>query len=147
MKLSENFTLEEMLQSQTAVRLVVKEQFEPSHAVIENLKKLCVNVLEPLRILLKMPINITSGYRCKRLNKLIGGANTSQHIQGKAVDFKVHGYDIEMLFDLISSSGIKFDQVIQEFDSWIHISFSDGENRNEKLMAIKKGGKTQYIKI
>lgn len=147
MQLSENFTLLEMLQSQTAIRLVVSEQFQPSDAVIENLKKLCVNVLEPLRDIVKSPLNITSGYRCKRLNKLIGGANTSQHTQGKAADLKVHGFGIETLFEIIINSNIKYDQVIQEFDSWIHISFNDGENRMEKLRAIKKGGKTQYIKI
>lgn len=147
MNLSENFTLLEMLQSQTAIRLVVSEQFQPSEAVIENLKKLCINVLEPLRDIVKSPLNITSGYRCKRLNKLIGGANTSQHTQGKAADLKVHGYSVENLFDLICESNIEYDQVIQEFDSWIHISFNDGENRMEKLRAIKKGGKTQYIKI
>ena len=141
MQLSENFTLQEMIDSQTAIRKNITEQFEPSDAVIQNLKKLCVNVLEPLRDILKAPIIVNSGYRCKRLNKAIGGATNSQHVEGKAVDIKVVGKSVDEVFEAIGNSGIIFDQVISEFatknSGWVHVSFNSKGNRYEKLIASK----------
>jgi zinc D-Ala-D-Ala carboxypeptidase len=72
MNLSKNFTLNELLRSDTANRLKIVEQYTPSQAVVENLRKLCINILQPLRNHLGVPIRITSGFRCKRTNKAVG---------------------------------------------------------------------------
>jgi hypothetical protein len=147
MNISQNFTLEELLRSETASRKNVSEQWTPSDAVKDNLKKLCDNVLEPLRSFVGKPLIITSGYRCKRVNKLVGGSPTSQHTEGKAADFHVSGMTVESLFKFIINLDLEFDQIIQEFDAWVHISFNAGKNRNEILRATKKGGKTVYNKV
>lgn len=147
MNISQNFTLEELLRSETASRKNVSEQWTPSDAVKDNLKKLCDNVLEPLRSFVGKPLIITSGYRCKRVNKLVGCSPTSQHTEGKAADFHVSGMTVESLFKFIINLDLEFDQIIQEFDAWVHISFNAGKNRNEILRATKKGGKTVYNKV
>ena len=142
--LSQHFTLEEMIRSQTATRLDISEQFAPPESIRENLKSLCENVLEPLRTKLGAPIHISSGFRCERLNQMIGGAKSSQHITGQAADIESN-ISAEELYKFIKDSGIKFDQCIQEFSSWVHISFSEYEQRGECLRAIKVDGKTRYI--
>lgn len=149
MNLSKNFTLSELLQSQTATRKNIEEQFQPSQTVVENLKKLCEHILQPLRDHIGKSIRVTSGYRCKRLNKAIGGSLTSQHSEGKAVDIEVDGFTNEELFNFIVNLKLPFDQLINEFapDGWIHISYDDKRNRREKLIATKKGGKTIYQRI
>ena len=80
------------------------------------------------------------------MNREIGGVSNSQHVEGKAVDFKVHGLSVEETFLRIKNSRIDYDQLIQEFDKWIHISYNSGKNRKQCLRAIKnKSGKTQYL--
>lgn len=145
MRLSANFTLDEMLVSQTATRLNITEQFNPSDVVVQNLKKLVTNILQPLREKSGLPIIVTSGYRCKRVNKKIGGAINSQHTEGKAADIKVLNMHPETLYQLIQDIGLPYDQLIQEFDQWVHVSFDDKITRRQCLRAIKKHGKTQYI--
>lgn len=149
MNLSKNFTLQELIKSQTATRKNIEEQFTPSQTVVENLKKLCEHILQPLRDHIGKPIRVTSGYRCKRLNKAIGGSVTSQHCEGKAVDIEVDGFTNEELFNFVINLNLPFDQTINEFapDGWIHISYDDKKNRREKLLATKKGGKVIYQKI
>ena len=68
MNLTKNFTLDEMLRSETASRMGLKEQFNPPVEIINNLKALCINILQPLRDRVG-PIRVTSGYRSPRLNK------------------------------------------------------------------------------
>jgi len=143
MKLSQHFSLDEFAFSQTAVRLEIDNT--PSEAVIKNLKYLCENCLEPLREIIDRPLKITSGYRCQQLNGLIGGSKNSQHITGHAADIKVKGINTELLFQTIIESKIIFDQVINEFSSWVHISFDINFNRMNILRAIKKNGKTVYL--
>jgi uncharacterized protein YcbK (DUF882 family) len=135
MNLTENFTLKEMLRSDTANRLKIVEQYTPSQAVIENLRKLAVNILQPLRNHLKKPIRVTSGFRCRRLNSMIGGARKSQHIEGKAADIEVDGMTNQELMKIIIDLKLPFDQLINEFepDGWIHISFDDKRNRKQIL--------------
>lgn len=165
MQLSRNFSLEEMLESQSAVRWGFEEQFSPPENVINNLKSLCVNVLQPIRDLLKDSITVTSGYRCPRLNAKLGGAYTiingkavqsSQHCFGLAADIvylkkgtKYNGSLISIIKDLSADPDFKFDQCILEFGSdlnpdWIHISYVEGKNRMQVLRAFKSGKKTFY---
>lgn len=135
MKISENFTLDELLRSDTANRLKVVEQYTPSQAVIENLRKLSVNILQPIRNALGKSIRVTSGYRCKRLNGLIGGARNSQHTEGKAADIEVDGMTNQELMKFIIDLDLPFDQIINEYEpnGWIHISFDEKRNRKQIL--------------
>lgn len=135
MQLSENFTLNELLRSDTANRLKVVEQYTPSQAVIENLRKLSVNILQPIRNALGKSIRVTSGFRCKRLNGLIGGARNSQHTEGKAADIEVDGMTNEELMKFIINLNLPFDQLISEYEpnGWIHISFDEKRNRKQIL--------------
>jgi len=91
MKLSKNFTLGEFLRSSTAERYedIAIEQNNPSQEVIDNLKYLCTSTLQPLRETLGAPMKITSGYRCKSLNDLVGSTDRSQHLKGQAADVQL----------------------------------------------------------
>lgn len=146
MELSTNFTLAEMTRSETAARKGIDNT--PSLAVIENLSLLCNNLLEPIRSLVRETygedkvVVVTSGYRSPKLNKAIGGAPNSQHIQGQAADIHVPGLTIEELFKFIVAN-FDFDQCIQEFNSWVHVSTV---NRKQALRAVKVEGSTKYNK-
>ncbi len=140
MNLSPHFTLEEFINSDFAIRQGIDNT--PSEEVKENLQALCENVLEPLRDIIGS-FQITSGYRCLKLNNGIGGAKTSQHIEGKASDNKSTRHTTEELFQICKAQ-LKYDQVIQEFDSWVHISWNGSKNRQQALRATKVKGKTIY---
>lgn len=129
---SEHFTLEELCRSQVAVCLGIDN--EPKREdIIANLKRLAFHTLEAVRLLNdNKPITITSGYRCKELNRAVGGVATSQHQNGCAADFVVgSAAENRRLFDKIKSSGsVPFDQLILEPKAgWIHISYVEGGNR------------------
>lgn len=147
MELSTHFTLEEFTRSNTATRRGIDNT--PTVQVINRLKTLATFCLEPLRSLLQEKygpdtvIEITSGYRSKELNAAVGGSPTSQHMEGEAADIQVPGLSTEELFQFILDSGLSFDQCIQEFNSWVHISYC---NRNEALRATKVNGSTKYAK-
>ena len=107
---------------------------------------LAINCFEPIREHLGKPIRVNSGYRSPAVNKRIGGALTSQHSLGEAIDLDLHDRD---LFEWIIDN-VVFDQLIAEFPSagkasWFHISFREGRNRKQVLVAIKKAGKTTYL--
>lgn len=145
-ELSPHFTLEELLDSQTATRFGFDEQFSPDKQIQLNLKDLCENVLEPIRARVNAPLNISSGYRCERVNSAIGGATTSQHCKGQAADITVKGKTVEEVYLSIKTSDLVFDQLIQEFGHWTHISYTGvGTNRRQCLRAIKVDGETKYI--
>jgi zinc D-Ala-D-Ala carboxypeptidase len=130
--LTAHFTLEEMTVSQTAARSEIDNT--PSKREIEALRLLCVNVLEPLRISLGVPVIVSSGYRSPRLNRLVGGSANSQHMKGEAADIHVNSLSIQALFEAIRDSNLPYDQLIQEFDSWVHVSFSN-RNRRQAIYA------------
>lgn len=131
MNLSPNFTLDEMTFSQTAERKGIKNIPPPN--VVKSLINTC-NQLEKVRELLRAPIIISSGYRSPLLNKEVGGSATSQHVLGEAVDFVAPkaGTPREIV-DMIRKSNIVFDQLILEFDRWVHISFKETKNRKQVL--------------
>lgn len=161
MKLTKNFSLSELTRSVKATKLGIKEQFIPSEEVIDNLTNLCQNVLQPIRDELKAPLTITSGYRCSKLNKEIGGSKTSQHVKGEAADVVSldengainNSFLLDLILSLWFTKKIEFDQLIIEFPDedgnpeWLHISYSMKGNRNEILKAEKIGGKTVYTKL
>lgn len=143
--LSSNFSLREMLVSQTAVRKGFTEQFEPSEEVIANLEALCKNILQPLRDALGHPIHVNSGYRCLRVNKDIGGAPKSQHLTGHAADIEDFKNGNEQLLRKIVELQLPFDQIINEFSyQWVHVSFDPQKHRRQVLEAVKEDGRTVY---
>jgi hypothetical protein len=147
MKLSEHLDLSEVTRSNEAKRKGISNMPTPEH--IENFKKLAENIFEPIRKHFGVPILISSGYRSKELNKAIGGATTSQHLLGQAIDIDMDGSSSgvtnKMVFDYIKAN-LNFDQLINEFDySWVHVSYNPtGKQRKQILDAIKVGGKTSY---
>jgi hypothetical protein len=147
MKLSNSFNLIEFTSSETASRRGIDNT--PSIAVIENLRLLCENVLQPLRDKYGKSINITSGYRSPKLNKAIGGSSTSSHCFGQAADIQVDKKDYLRVWELLKE--LPTDQIIWEFGNdsapnWIHLSFVQGKNRGQKLKAVKNVlGQTKYL--
>lgn len=139
MNLSPHFTLEEMTLSQTAVRRGIDNT--PPADVVERLRKLCVEILEPARAALG-PLKISSGYRSKKLNVAVGGSTTSAHCLGYAADVLPLRVT-KMEFARWVKQNCKFDQLILEFGTeqepaWIHIS-CDPRNRGQVLRATSKG--------
>lgn len=144
--LTRNFSLHEMLASQTAARMGFTEQYEPSKEVIENLETLCKKILQPLRDATKTPIIVSSGYRCLRVNTVIGGAAKSQHLTGEAADIQDFKNGNEFLLRKIVELKLPFDQLINEFDfHWVHVSYDPKRNRRQVLEAYKdKNFRTRY---
>ena len=154
MYLSPNFTLWELTRSRTAERLGIDNR--PSPMVITNLTLLCTNVLQPIRDYYNLPVTVNSGFRCKKLNRRIGGSTRSQHVKGQAADIEIKGVDNYDLA-LYIRDNLDFDQLIFEFyqpgdpnSGWIHVSYSSPEsNRHQPLTSVKvKVGsrmKTRYL--
>lgn len=146
-QLSKNFELSEFTYSPTALSRDINNK--PSPEVVGDLMRLCDHVLQPLRDELKTPIYITSGYRSPKLNQAVGGVENSAHVQGLAADIQVKGTSVEELFNTIASSELPYDQVIQEFDRWVHVAIAEyGKTpRRQALRATKKNGKTIYTDV
>ena len=129
------FTLEELIKSSTARRKDIPNL--PNGEQKENLIALVDNVLDPLRKLWGKPIIVTSGFRCAKLNRAVGGVAKSQHTKGQAADIRtVENTTMEnkRLFDVAMRSGLPFDQLIDEYGyNWIHISFNAKGNRKQVL--------------
>lgn len=144
MNLSRSFTLGEMIVSQTASRRGIDNT--PSPLVMEQLRKLCVHVLQPVRDHYGRPVVVTSGYRSPALNKRIGGADSSQHVLGEAADFTVPGISNLAVCQWMEKK-LVYDQLIYEFgeSGWIHVSYRAGRLRNMELRAVKVGGRTRYL--
>jgi len=128
MKLSKNFTLDEMTFSPTAVRLGINNTPTPDQ--IHKLEALCKHVLQPVRDHFGKPVAINSGFRSRELNKAIGGAKDSQHMRGEAADIRVIGGGNDVVWQYIVDK-LNFDQVILEHvpesnphRGWVHVSFN-----------------------
>lgn len=143
MKLSKNFTLEEFLRSQTATRHGINMQ--PTEEQLENLQRLVTTGLQPLRDHVGASVNVSSGLRPLELNRLIGGSETSEHVNGNACDFTITGWQPFETSQLIVELELPFDQVIQEFNAWVHWGMAD-ILRSEQLTAYKDARhKTRYV--
>jgi zinc D-Ala-D-Ala carboxypeptidase len=148
MKLSANFSLNELTKSDSAIRNGIDNT--PTLRVIDNLQALVDNVLQPLRDKFG-PIGITSGYRSPEVNKSIGGSATSDHCHGFAADFEVLGMDNRELAIYIRDN-LKFKQLILEFytpgvpdSGWVHCSFDADNLKGDVKTAKKVSGKTVYV--
>ncbi len=143
MRLSSHFTLRELVQSQVATRRGIDNT--PDAGVIENLKRVCEGVLEPVRAHFGFPYSPTSGYRSPALNRAIGGAPKSQHIRGEAVDLNLPGVANTVLARWIRDN-IPFDQLILEFPDpddpaagWVHCSLVASGYRRDVLTCTRNG--------
>lgn len=152
MQISKHLSLAEVSRSETAKRKGINNT--PSGEHLENFKKLAENIFEPIREHFAVPIHISSGYRSKELNASIGGASSSQHCSGEAIDIDMDGSSSGVsnadVFKYIKDN-LTFDQLIWEFGSdsnpdWVHVSYeSTGKQRKQILKAVKSGGKTSYV--
>ena len=138
MKLSKNFSLEEMCRSNTAsVRGLPNV---PNAEQVKNLQQLCENVLQPLRDHLGKPVVINSGFRSQAVNMAVGGAKNSQHTKGEAADIKCKDYPYAKEIYTWIMDNLKFDQVILERKGkavWVHVSFrTNGKNRQQALTML-----------
>ena len=123
------FSISELIHSDTAVLHNINNM--PDINSLDNMLNLIFYVLNPIRERIKKPMIITSGYRNKEVNRLVGGKDTSQHLKGQAVDFVIQGMKPSEIIYLIRNMCIEYDQLINEYDKWVHISFNKGNNRQE----------------
>jgi hypothetical protein len=139
MNLSKHFTLDEMTTtSRTAAN-------DPNEQQIIALTALCANVLEPIRNHFGKPVTILSGFRSEEVNRLVGGAKTSQHLRGEAADITMKGVANVDVYNFIKTN-LDFDQVIAEKlkenngqCGWIHVSYRLKRNRKEALSFLGAG--------
>ncbi len=151
MKLSPHFTLEEFTRTSRKIANV------PPPEVVERLRWLCTFILEPIRERFKLPMHITSGYRCVNLNGAVGGANNSFHKADEdraACDFQIRGVKLERVFHWLRlQSGLLFDTVIlergreerHELDDCIHVQINSAPRRRALVGATH--GKGSYTSL
>ena len=126
-----NFKISELIYSETAIKNNINNM--PDINSLDNMLELIVNCLQPTRELLNAPMVITSGFRNPIVNRLVGGVDSSQHAKGQAVDFTVKGMTPSQIISILKTSKIEFDQLINEYDKWVHISYNKGKNRKQVL--------------
>ena len=146
-KLSQNFTIQEYIKSQTALRQGIDNT--PTEEHMGNATALFRNVVQKVRDQFGVTV-INSGYRGEALNKAVGGSSKSQHCKGEAVDIECPGtsnYDVAKWIE----DNLDFDQLILEFitlgipdSGWVHVSYKSEGNRKQSLTAMKENGKTVY---
>ena len=148
MKLTENFSLNELTKSQTAERKGIDNTPSAEHQ--ENLKRLCETILQRIRDHFGQVVSVSSGYRSPELCVAIGSSTKSQHARGEAADFEIFGVSNKELADYINEN-LTYDQLILEYwkesdpnSGWVHCSFTLNGNRKQYLRAYKENGATKY---
>lgn len=144
-RLSDHFTLSELTFSELALRQGFDNS--PPEAVVTNLDRLARELLEPVRLLLGVPLHINSGYRSPDVNAAIGGAVNSAHMEGRAADFVPIGVPLEAAFhDLRIAAELPYDQLLFECRAWLHIAIAPEhlEPRREALTATGGPGAWHY---
>jgi len=153
MKLSRNLSLKEATKSNTATRLGIEN--EPEQWEIDNLRAVAENIFQPVRDHFGVPIGVSSGYRCKELNKAIGGSKYSQHMIGEALDIDADIYGKVTnaeIFNYIKDN-LEWDQMIWEFGddeepNWVHVSYKEtGQNRKQLRRAYRDSKGVYYKNI
>jgi zinc D-Ala-D-Ala carboxypeptidase len=137
-RLSPHFMLSEFVRSQTADRQGIDNT--PTPEIIERLRNNASN-LEATRDLLQAPMHISSGYRCRALNRAIGSKDTSAHVDGRATDFEAPQFGTPLeVCRAIEASDIQFDQLIWEH-TWTHIGWArEGETPRRQVLTLMPGG-------
>ena len=131
-KISEHFTLFDICNSQNAINHNINNT--PDQEVINNATIVINKILEPTRMHFNQPLKVNCIFRCPALNKIDGGVPTSQHLEGKAVDFTLLNVTLQEIVDYIRHN-LDFDQLILE-STWVHCSYNQGKNRKEVLKNI-----------
>lgn len=149
MKLTANFSLNELTQSETALRKGLDNT--PNEEVIANLKLLAEKVLQPVREHYGKGVKVNSGYRSPDVNASVGGSKTSDHCKGQAADIEIPGIANADLAQYIKDN-LQFTQLILEFytqgipdSGWVHVSYDPANLKCQTLTAVKKDGKTVYL--
>lgn len=149
MKLTANFSLEELTKSETALRFDLDN--EPNDEQLANLVALCECVLQPVRDHFGKGVKVNSGLRTPEVNAKVGGSKTSDHCKGMAADIEIPGVANAELAKWITDN-LEFRQVILEFytpgipdSGWVHVSYNPGDNKKQVLTATKQSGKTVYL--
>ena len=146
--ISKHISYTEATHSDTAKRHGISNT--PNATELASMKRIAERVFEPLRAKIGEPIRINSFFRTQRVNTLIGGSATSQHMKGEAMDISRIGtrYTNADLFWNIRDR-LEFDQLIWEMGNdtepdWIHVSLKASGNRRQVLQAYKASGVTKY---
>ena len=149
MKLTANFSLQEMTKSETALRFGLDN--EPNDEQLANLVALCENVLQPVRDHFGKGVKVNSGLRTPEVNAKVGGSKTGDHCKGMAADVEIPGVANADLAQWIVDN-LEFRQVILEFytpgipdSGWVHVSYNPADNKKQVLTATKQNGKTVYL--
>ena len=149
MKLTANFSLEELTKSETGLRLGLDN--DPDDTQLANLVALCECVLQPVRDHFGKGVKVNSGLRTLPVNRAIGSADHSDHVKGMAADIEIPGVANAELAQWIVSN-LEFRQVILEFytpgipdSGWVHVSYNPADNKKQVLTATKQNGKTVYL--
>ncbi len=148
-QLTKNFSLAEMVKSETALRHGMENKPGPDE--LNNLLKLCANVLQPIRDHYQKGVKVNSGYRSPDVNAKVGGSRTSDHCRGMAADIEIPGVPNAELAAYIRDN-LAYTQLILEFytpgvpdSGWVHVSYDDQDLKKQVLTATKKDGKTAYL--
>jgi len=149
MKLSPNFSLNELTQSETALRKGLNN--EPTQEVISALQLLVVNVLQPIRDHYAKGVKVNSGYRSPQVNASVGGSLTSDHCKGQAADIEIPGVANADLAQYIADN-FDFTQLILEFytqgipdSGWVHVSYDSNNLKRQVMTAVRQSGRTVYL--
>ena len=144
MKLSENFSLEELTSSETAVRN--NWDNTPNASELANLVRLAAFLEEVKTALGNKPVMINSGFRSKQVNDAVGSKDSSQHRIGCAADIRVPSMTPDEVVKTVIASGIGYDQIIREFDRWTHISIPSiaGDSPRRQALIIDRAGTRPY---
>jgi len=150
MNLTANFTLSEMVKSDTALRHDMDNT--PGEVEIANLKTLCEKVLQPVRDHFQRGVKVNSGFRHPEVNAKVGGSKTSDHCKGQAADIEIPGTANADLAVWIMEN-LEYTQLILEYyqigvpdSGWVHVSYDPANLKKENLTATKQNGKTVYLK-
>ncbi len=148
-QLTKNFSLAEMVKSETALRHGMENNPGPDE--INNLLNLCANVLQPVRDHYQKGVKVNSGYRSPDVNAKVGGSRTSDHTRGMAADIEIPGVPNAELATYIRDN-LAYTQLILEFytpgvpdSGWVHVSYNEQDLKKQVLTATKKDGKTVYL--
>jgi hypothetical protein len=149
MQLTNNFSLAEMVKSDTALRHDMDNT--PGEAEIANRKTLCEKVLQPVRDKFQTGVKVNSGFRHPEVNAKVGGSKTSDHCKGQAADIEIPGIANADLAVWIMDN-LEYTQLILEFytpgvpdSGWVHVSYDPANLKKQNLTATKKDGKTVYL--